>query len=116
MAEASDRAYSYVLVTTKALPEISPTSRLLQPFLSPEYSYPQPTYVLVQNGLGIEKDLHRALLENKKENTYIISSTLWIGTNLLSENVVEHAEFVRLSIGISQKVLSYDGSIYCRRD
>ena len=62
VSAALDRPYSYVIVATKALPEISPTSKLLSPFLSPSYPHPQPAYVLLQNGIGIEHDLYNALL------------------------------------------------------
>lgn len=97
VSEALDRPYSYVLVATKAIPEITPTPKLLAPFLSPSYTHPQPTYVLMQNGLGIERDLYNALssLPNTKAPR-ILSCAVWIGTNLLSDNVVEHNDFVRL--------------------
>ncbi|KAF8868391.1 hypothetical protein CPB84DRAFT_1935160 [Gymnopilus junonius] len=83
VAEAADRPYDYIVVTTKAIPEV-------------EYNdqFPQPTYMLLQNGLGIEQDLYNALkaLSNKVEPK-IISCGLWIYTNLLAPNVVEHGDF-----------------------
>ena len=56
---AADRAYSYVVVTTKVIPEQFRTHELLAPLLSETYvrRFPQPTYVLMQNGLNIELDL-----------------------------------------------------------
>ena len=59
-----DRSYSHVVVTTKAIPEITRTPDLLAPLLSPPYTskYSQPTYVLLQNGLGVERDLYEALI------------------------------------------------------
>ena len=96
VAEAADRQYSYVLVTTKAIPEISKTSRILQPFISPAYleKFPQPTYVLMQNGLNVEVDLYNALKLAGVDNPKILSTAVWIGTNLLAPNVVQHNDFV----------------------
>lgn len=57
--DSADRLYSYVFLCTKALPDIIPNSRLLAPLLTPEYAkqHGQPVYVLVQNGLNVERDL-----------------------------------------------------------
>ncbi|KAF9444195.1 6-phosphogluconate dehydrogenase C-terminal domain-like protein [Macrolepiota fuliginosa MF-IS2] len=102
VAEATDQSYSYVFVTTKAIPEVMKTSDILKPLFSTPYSdrYPQPTYVLVQNGLNVERDLHDALLKLGKGRPSIIGTALYIGTNLLAPNVVEHNHFDRLSLGI----------------
>src|ERR1700761_5021161 len=63
VAEAADRSYAYVIVTTKAIPDVMRTPELLAPFLAPEYveKYQQPTYVMLQNGLNVETDLFRAV-------------------------------------------------------
>jgi len=102
VAEAADRQYSYVLVTTKAIPELSKTSLILQPFFSPGYleRFPQPTYVLMQNGLNVEVDLYNALKAAGIDNPKIISTAVWIGTNLLAPNVVQHNEFDRVTLGV----------------
>ncbi|KAF8895908.1 6-phosphogluconate dehydrogenase [Gymnopilus junonius] len=103
VAEAADRPYDYIVVTTKAIPEVVTTVQILAPLLSKEYNdrFPQPTYMLLQNGLGVERDLYNALkaLSNKVEPK-IISCGLWIYTNLLAPNVVEHGDFDRVSIGV----------------
>lgn len=96
VSDALDQPYSYVVVTTKAVPEVTTTSKLLAPFLSAAYPHPQPTYVLLQNGLNVESDLYQAVSKLGKGDPRIISTALYIGTNLLSENVVEHNDFVRL--------------------
>lgn len=93
--EAADQAYSYIVVTTKALPEMNPTSRILRPFLEPNYSHPQPTYVLIQNGLGVEKDLYNALIQLNRGVPRIFNTSLFIYTNLSTDNLVEHGELVR---------------------
>ncbi|KZT64128.1 hypothetical protein DAEQUDRAFT_747583 [Daedalea quercina L-15889] len=103
VAEAADRPYAYVLVTTKAIPELIRTPALLAPLLSPPYSdqHPQPTYVLMQNGLNVEVDLYEALKRLKPtEEPKIISTAVWIGTGLKGGNVVEHNDFDRVSLGV----------------
>ena len=89
--EAADRPYSHVLVTTKALPEIAPTSSLLEPLYSDKSSHPLPIFVLLQNGLGVEKDLYKAVKKAHQVEPKIISTALWIGTNLREGNVLDHS-------------------------
>ncbi|KAI0794757.1 6-phosphogluconate dehydrogenase C-terminal domain-like protein [Fomes fomentarius] len=100
---ALDKPYAYVFLTTKAIPELQRTSTLLAPLLSHSYAdtHPQPTYVLMQNGLNIEVDLYQALKKLKpNDEPRIISTANWIGTGLLDKNVVEHNDFDRVSMGI----------------
>ncbi|KAG2366366.1 6-phosphogluconate dehydrogenase [Suillus spraguei] len=94
VAEAADRPYSYVILTTKAIPEVITTSRILEPLLSSPYSerHLQPTYVLLQNGLDA-----KALNQGEPK---IISTVVWIGTNLVEKNVVDHNHFDRITIGM----------------
>lgn len=103
VADALDRPYSHVVVTTKATPEITTTPALLAPFLSAAYmeQHPQPTYVLMQNGLNVEKDLYRALQAlQPTEQPKIISTAVWIGTRMIGPDVVEHNDFDRVSLGV----------------
>ncbi|KAH9942051.1 ketopantoate reductase PanE/ApbA C terminal-domain-containing protein [Amylocystis lapponica] len=102
VAAALDRPYAYVVVTTKAIPEIIRTPTLLAPLLSPPYSdaHPQPTYVLMQNGLNVEKDLYAALQQLKPaDKPRMINTTVWIGTGI-NGNVVAHGGFDRVSLGV----------------
>jgi 2-dehydropantoate 2-reductase len=102
VVEAADRPYSYVVLTTKAIPEVIKTSRILEPLLSGPYSerHPQPTYVLLQNGLGVEQDLYHSIKALNQGEPKIISTVVWIGTNLVGKNVVEHTDFDRITIGM----------------
>ena len=102
VAQAADQPYSHVVVTTKAIPELIRTHTLLAPLLSPTYSdmYPQPTYVLFQNGLNVEVDLYDAIKKLGKSEPKIISTAVFIATNLISGNVVEHSHFVRMKHNI----------------
>ncbi|CCL99355.1 uncharacterized protein FIBRA_01373 [Fibroporia radiculosa] len=107
--QALDRPYSYVIVTSKAIPELVRTPKLLAPLLSPAYSdkHPQPTYVLMQNGLNVEVDLYNALKKlRSSQEPSIISTVVWIGTGMLDSTSVEHNDFAcgrpqdRVSLGV----------------
>jgi hypothetical protein len=100
VSDAADKPYSYIVVATKALPELVRTSDILRPLLARAYvdKHPQPTYVLMQNGLNVEAELYEAIKELRKGEPKIISTALWIGTNLFDGNVVKHNEFVRLRV------------------
>ncbi|KIM92351.1 hypothetical protein PILCRDRAFT_120332 [Piloderma croceum F 1598] len=102
VAQACDRSYSHVVVTTKAIPELTSTPTLLSSLLSPPYSdkYPQPIYVLLQNGLNVEVDLYNAIKKLGKGEPKIISTAVYIATNLAGENVVQHTDYDRVSMGI----------------
>ncbi|KAF7969656.1 hypothetical protein HWV62_26696 [Athelia sp. TMB] len=113
VASAADRSYSHVLLTTKALPDVIRTSSLLAPLLAPPYSdkYEQPTYVFLQNGLNVEADLYNALETLGKGSPKIISTAVYIGTNMIGDNLVEHGIGLdRMSIGVYQPSPANDSS------
>ena len=61
-AVESGIAFSYVVVTTKYLPDIITTTQILRPLLSDSYVHSVlPTVMPIQNGLGIEEDIYAAL-------------------------------------------------------
>lgn len=90
VASAADQAYDYVVVTTKAVPELRLTPEILSPLLSPEYTnkFAQPTYLLLQNGLNAEKDLYTAIRKLNQGKPSIVGAALYVGTNLAAPNVV----------------------------
>ena len=100
VADAADTQYSYVVVATKAVPDLIQTPKILEPLLSPNYvaQFSQPTYVLLQNGLNVEVDLYNSLKALGRGEPSIISIAVWILTNFLAPNVVEHSDYVSSSL------------------
>lgn len=98
VTEAADRQYSYVVLTTKAVPEITKTPSVLDALLSPPYTdkHTQPIYVLLQNGLGVERDLYGSVKTLAQGDPKIISTVVWIATNLAGKNQVSHNHFVSI--------------------
>ncbi|KAF9033918.1 6-phosphogluconate dehydrogenase C-terminal domain-like protein [Hymenopellis radicata] len=101
VSEAADTTYDYVLVVTKCVPEVITTSKLLEPFLLPSYAeaFAQPTYVLLQNGLQIERELYDAI-KSIGHIPRIISVAVFILTNQSSPNVVEHDQTEKFVCGV----------------
>ncbi|KZV76016.1 6-phosphogluconate dehydrogenase C-terminal domain-like protein [Peniophora sp. CONT] len=66
-SEAADREYRFVICVTKALPDVTKTSKLLEPLLAST-----TTFVLVQNGVDIHLDMQEAC-----PDADIISSCSW---------------------------------------
>ncbi|KAJ3746527.1 hypothetical protein DFH05DRAFT_1458789 [Lentinula detonsa] len=91
VSEAADQKYDYVIITSKALPDLTPTSIILAPLLSSSYTsnFGQPTYALLQNGLNVEQDLYDALIA-LDEQPKIISASVYIMTNITALGAVEH--------------------------
>ncbi|KAG8856791.1 hypothetical protein FRB96_006295 [Tulasnella sp. 330] len=100
VAEAADTAYKYVVVATKSLPDVWPTSKILEPLIAPSYSHSQPTYVLLQNGLGVENDLYEALSERPHANPQIITCAVFMASNMVGNVVQAPSTSSRLEIGM----------------
>lgn len=101
--------YTHVFITTKFIPELSQTPSILAPLLT--YSHAQgrkqlgldaqPVYVVMQNGLGVERDLYNAVSEVLGgEEPRVVGTAVWIGTNMSGANVVEHNDFDRVTLGL----------------
>jgi 2-dehydropantoate 2-reductase len=88
---ALDRQYSYVVLATKAIPDVIKNSALLSPLLSPPYSlkFKQPAYVVLQNGLNVESDLYEAVAQLGNGEPHIIGTALWIAASSLDKTVVQ---------------------------
>lgn len=84
-------------MTTKCIPEQTPTTKLVASFLSAPYvdQHPQPTYVFMQNGINIEAGLYKKLKElQPNKEPKIISAIMWIGADSLNATTVEHENMV----------------------
>ncbi|KAI0667728.1 ketopantoate reductase PanE/ApbA C terminal-domain-containing protein [Trametes maxima] len=120
--DAADRHYSYIICAFKCIPEIVTTPTLLFPLLNklPEGSSPSndpTTFVLLQNGIGIEDDLQAALAKIDAPST-IISGCCWVDTTLVDDGrrVIQHGN-ERLVLGYHQppKAASADFSNTAQR-
>ncbi|EIN10485.1 6-phosphogluconate dehydrogenase C-terminal domain-like protein [Punctularia strigosozonata HHB-11173 SS5] len=105
--QALDRSYSYVVIATKAIPEVQTVAQLVAPLLSPEYtrSHPQPVFVLLQNGLNVERDLYEALqgvkcADGQPWQPKIISAAVYVAVNLIGRNTIQHNQKEFLNIGV----------------
>ncbi|KAL1731055.1 hypothetical protein EV714DRAFT_272163 [Schizophyllum commune] len=106
---AADRAYSHVFIAAKCVPEVLPNSKLVAPLLSDDYidayysqpsAYPQPVYVLLQNGWNFERELYERLRALGKGEPKIVSAALYIWTNMQGANVVRHSALERIVLGM----------------
>ncbi|KAF8635597.1 hypothetical protein AX15_000240 [Amanita polypyramis BW_CC] len=100
--EAADREYSHVFVATKAVPEIVKTPDILSPLLREPYAdkYRQPAYIVMQNGLGVERDLYKAIEKLGKGKPKVIGSAVRIAANLTAPNAVLHTAFNAVILGM----------------
>ncbi|KZT29414.1 6-phosphogluconate dehydrogenase C-terminal domain-like protein [Neolentinus lepideus HHB14362 ss-1] len=88
---AADRNYRFVVCSFKCLPDVQDTPSLIRPLLSKTSAF-----VLVQNGIGIE----RTLRKNVPETVTIISGCAWIdATTVDGGNRVHQTGDERLTIG-----------------
>lgn len=94
--EAADKAYTHVLISTKNIPEVIRLPDIIAPLLNEPYvsGHPQPTYVVLQNGLNVEADLYRAIKDLGHGVPKIISAAVYIAANVLEDLTVEHGTLV----------------------
>lgn len=100
--EAADRHYSYIICAFKCVPEITTTPALLSPLLAQLSASPlaQPTtFVLLQNGIGIEDDLQAALAKIDALSV-VVSGCCWVDTTALDggRKIAQHGS-ERLVLG-----------------
>ncbi|KAF9260692.1 6-phosphogluconate dehydrogenase C-terminal domain-like protein [Marasmius fiardii PR-910] len=115
ISDAADRKYDYVFVATKVVPEVMATEKILSPLLCRSYTeqYGQPIYVLLQNGVGVERGLYGAIkaveselgVDKPEETTLnipakIVSTCVYSMGNLVAPDKVEYVEGHSLTIGV----------------
>lgn len=82
--------WDYIIVSTKALPDISDDSEILEGLVKEGYS----SIVLVQNGLGIEEPYRTRFPSSK-----ILSAVTIVSAAQTSPGVIKHNRWTRISIG-----------------
>lgn len=99
---AATCGYAYVVLATKCLPDVHPTTTLLAPLLTPEYmkAHGLPTFVLFQNGLGVEQTLDAAC-KKLDAQAVVLTAAVYIDSNLTEGRAgVKQTGPERLAIGV----------------
>lgn len=99
VGEAADRSYSFIVCATKCLSDIRSASSILEPLLKTLSSSLSTTVVLLQNGVGIEEDVQKALAGVGAENP-VLSGCAWTDSTALDggSRIVQHGN-ERLVLG-----------------
>lgn len=87
--QSSVKAWDYIVVSTKALPDISDDSDLLEGLIDPKTSI-----VLIQNGLGVE-----APYAKRFPLATILSAVTIVSAAQPQPGVIKHNRWTRISIG-----------------
>ncbi|PWA02558.1 hypothetical protein BB558_001292 [Smittium angustum] len=90
-AVANGEEYDYVLVCTKALPNIEDPTIVLKPIIKSN----KTAIVLIQNGIGIEEPYIKAFPGNP-----VIPATTFISSKQLENGVIELGEISKMSFGL----------------
>ncbi|PVU98984.1 hypothetical protein BB559_001106 [Furculomyces boomerangus] len=97
---ANGEEYDYVLVCTKALPNIEDPTTALKPIIKSN----KTAIVLIQNGIGIEEPYAREFPGNP-----IISATAFIDTKQPTTGIIVHGNYTWLTFGLyTDSVLERD--------
>ncbi|KAF8518144.1 6-phosphogluconate dehydrogenase C-terminal domain-like protein [Hysterangium stoloniferum] len=89
--EAADRKYDFIICAAKYLPDVITTPKLLGPLLSCS-----STFLLIQNGIGINEDLQKAT-----PNAAVLSTCAWVDASVVDGGrAVKHGGVDRLVLGI----------------
>lgn len=86
---AAHGAWDYVIVTTKALPDVADDSALIAPAVAP-----QTAIVLIQNGLGVEAPYRARFPQN-----VILSGVTVVSAEQTTPGTVVQNRWTRLSLG-----------------
>ncbi|CAE7120319.1 unnamed protein product [Rhizoctonia solani] len=82
--------WDYIVVTTKALPDVSDDTELIQPLVTIRKS----AIVLIQNGVGVEEPYRKRFPENP-----ILSAVTVISAEQVEPGVIVQNRWTRISIG-----------------
>lgn len=90
MKEASQQQYDYVVVTTKALPDVLDDSELVQDVVTPG----KTSLVLIQNGVGVEEPHRKRFPSNPILSAVTVASAAQVAHGKIVQN-----RWTRISIG-----------------
>lgn len=96
-AQNAEAPYDYVIVCSKAIPDIIP--KLIAPVVTAGHT----AIVLVQNGVGIEEEYRAAFPENP-----IISAVVYLPATQRPAGVIKHGEVEKLQVGSYPSSVSSD--------
>lgn len=88
-AAKSSITFDYIVVTTKALPDVSDDSETIQEVVGKDSSI-----VLIQNGVGVEQP-HR----DRFPNNVVLSAVTIVSAAQTEPGVVKQARWTRISVG-----------------
>lgn len=88
-ARKSKVTWQYIIVTTKALPDVSDDSEQLEVLVGDDTSI-----VLIQNGLGVEEPYHRRF-----PNATVLSAVTIVSAAQPSHGIIEHNRWTRINVG-----------------
>lgn len=88
-ARKSTTEWDYLVVSTKALPDISDDSAMLEGLVAD-----RSVIVLVQNGLGVEDPYKRRF-----PNTHVLSAVTIVSAAQPEHGVIKHNRWTRISVG-----------------
>ncbi|EKM51612.1 uncharacterized protein PHACADRAFT_150148 [Phanerochaete carnosa HHB-10118-sp] len=105
--EAADRPYAFVICAAKCLPDVGLTSSILEPLLKTLPSTPETAIVLLQNGVGIEEDVQKAIAGSGATNP-VLSGCAWVDVTVVDggKRVVQHGN-ERLVLGYHKPPQGY---------
>ena len=89
-AAASKIRWDYVVVTTKALPDVQDDTELIKDLVTPSHT----AIVLIQNGVGVEEPYRRRFPHNP-----ILSAVTVVSAAQNTPGVITHNRWTRISIG-----------------
>jgi 2-dehydropantoate 2-reductase len=89
-AVAADITWDYIVVSTKALPDVSDDSEILSGLVKDGHT----AIVLIQNGLGVEEPYSKRF-----PNATILSAVTIVSAAQTSPGVIKHNRWTRINIG-----------------
>ncbi|KAK4130940.1 2-dehydropantoate 2-reductase [Trichocladium antarcticum] len=88
-SQSSDRGWDYVVVTTKALPDLADDASLIAPLVGP-----RTCVVLIQNGVGVEDPYRRRF-----PTTPIVSAVTVVSAEQTAPGTVRQNRWTRIHLG-----------------